>query len=118
MASIAIALQKLLDVCFEYSIVNRTVQDIYKSAILKFYFKLINNELPQYFDTFTPPFSMGSNHYNIDNPCRQLPKINNKFPKQSLRYKKNVVLNETDSNLILNAEKPPYINLNNSLKVI
>ena len=77
MASIAIALQKLLNVCFEYSIANRTVQDIYKSAILKFYFKLINNEIPQYFDTFTPPFSMGSNHYNIDNPCRQLPKINN-----------------------------------------
>ena len=35
------------------------VQDIYQLAILKFYFKLINNELPQYFDTFTPTFSMG-----------------------------------------------------------
>ena len=31
-------------------------QDIYQLAILKFYFKLINNGLPQYFDTFTPTF--------------------------------------------------------------
>ena len=80
------------------------VQDIYQLAILKFYFKLINNELPQYFDTFTPTFSMGVNHYNIRNPCRQLPKIYHEFPKQSLRYKLNVVLNETDSNLISKAE--------------
>ena len=47
---------------------------------------------------------MGSNHYNIRNPCRQLPKINLEIPKQSLRYKLNVVLNETDSNLISKAE--------------
>ena len=80
------------------------VQDIYQLAILKFYFKLINNELPQYFNTFTPTFSMGVNHYNIRNPCRQLPKIYHEFPKQSLRYKLNVVLNETDSNLISKAE--------------
>ena len=32
----------------------------------------------------------------LRNPCRQLPKINNEFPKQSLRYKLNVVLNEID----------------------
>ena len=80
------------------------VQDIYQLAILKFYFKLINNELPQYFDSFTPTLSMGVNHYNIRNPCRQLPKIYYEFPKQSLRYKLNVVLNETDSNLISKAE--------------
>ena len=85
---------------------------IYKLAILKFYFKLINNGLPQYFDTFTPTFSMGSNHYNIRNPCRQLPKINHEFPKQSLLYNLNVVLNETDSNLISKAETSLYINLN------
>ena len=76
------------------------VQDIYQLAILKFYYKLINNVLPQYFDTFTPTFSMSVNHYNLRNPCRQLPKINHEFPKQSLQYKLNVVLNETDSNII------------------
>ena len=79
------------------------VQDIYQLAILEFYFKLINNELPQYFDTFTPTFSMGVKQYNIRNPCRQLPKIYHEFPKQSLRCKLNVVLNETGSNLISKA---------------
>ena len=51
-------------------------------------------------------FSMSVNHYNIRNPCRQLPKINHEFPKQSLWYKLNVVLNhnKTDSNLISKAE--------------
>ena len=47
---------------------------------------------------------MGATHYNIRNPCRQLPKINHEFPKQSLPYKLNVVLNETDTNLISKAE--------------
>ena len=61
------------------------------------YIPIMNNE---YFDTFTPDFSMGVNYYNIRNPCRQLPKIYHEFPKQSLQYKLNVVLNETDSNLI------------------
>ena len=67
------------------------VQNIYQIAKLKFHFQLINNGLPQYFDTFTPTFSTGA---NIRNPCRQLPKIYKEFPKQSLRYKLNVVLNK------------------------
>ena len=46
---------------------------------------------------------MGVNHYNIRNPCKQLPKINHEFPIQSLRYKLNVELSETDSNLISKA---------------
>ena len=39
------------------------VNEIYKLAIYKFYFKLINNELPHYFQDFTPTFSDGVNHY-------------------------------------------------------
>ena len=77
---------------------------------MKLYLTLINNELPQYFDTCTPTFSIDVNYYNICNTCRQLPKINHEFPKQSLPYKLKVVLNETDSNLISKAET---INLNN-----
>ena len=46
-----------------------------------------------YHSTFTPTFSMGVNHYNISNPCRQLPKIYHEFLKQSLWYKLDVVLN-------------------------
>ena len=63
-------------------------------AILKFYSKLINDSLPNYFESFTPQFSAGHQHYNIRNPSRLLPKIIHEFPKQSLRYKLIFTINE------------------------
>ena len=62
------------------------VQDIYYLAILKFYSKLINNNLPHYFDDFMPHFSIGATNYNIRNPDLQLPRIRHEFPRSSLRY--------------------------------
>ena len=41
-------------------------------AILKFYSKLINNNLLYY--VFTPIFSAGHHHHNFRNPSRLLPK--------------------------------------------
>ena len=76
------------------------VQDIYHLSILKFYSKLINNGLPHYFDDFTPMFSVGNSQYNLRNPCRQIPKIKHEFPKQSLRYKLIITLNDTTSEVI------------------
>ena len=38
----------------EYNILK--VQDMYQLAILKFYCELVNNNLPQYFNAFTPNF--------------------------------------------------------------
>ena len=55
--------------------------------------KLVNNNLPHYFNSFTPQFSLGHMHYNLRNPVRQLPMIKNEFPKQSLRYKLIATLN-------------------------
>ena len=63
-------------------------------AILKFYSKLINDNLPNYFERFTPQFSAGHQHYNFRNPIRLLPKIKHEFPKQSLRYKLISTINE------------------------
>ena len=60
------------------------VQDIYYLAILKFYSKLINNNLPHYFDDFMPHFSIGATNYNIRNPDLQLPRIRHEFPRSSL----------------------------------
>ena len=68
------------------------VQDIYYTAVLKFYFKLVNNHLPHYFNNFTPQFSAGHQHYNFRNPTRLLPKIKHEFPRQSLRYSLIVTL--------------------------
>ena len=45
----------------EYNILK--VQDFYQLTILKFYCKLVNNNLPQYFNAFTPKFSVGHINY-------------------------------------------------------
>ena len=76
------------------------VNEIYKLAIYKFYFKLINNELPHYFQDFTPTFSDGANHYLLRNPSRPIPKIFHEFPKHSLRYKLIFTLNNTSTTII------------------
>ena len=76
------------------------VQDIYYIAVLKFYFKLVNNHLPHYFNNFTPQFSAGHQHYNFRNPTRLLPKIKHEFPRQSLRYRLIVTLNETSYDIL------------------
>ena len=76
------------------------VNEIYKLAIYKFYFKLINNELPHYFQDFTPTFSDGVNHYLLRNLSRQIPKIVHEFPKHSLRYKLIFTLNNTSTTII------------------
>ena len=41
------------------------VNEIYKLAIYKFYFKLVNNKLPHYFQDFTPIFRDSINHYSF-----------------------------------------------------
>ena len=76
------------------------VQDIYHMTILKFFSKLINDNLPNYFESFTPQFSAGHQHYNFRNPSRLLPKIKHEFPKQSLTYKLISTINETPNELL------------------
>ena len=70
------------------------MDDIYYLSILKFYSKLINNNLPHYFDSFKPQFANGVLHYNLRKPSMQLPIIKHEFPRQSLRYKLITTLNE------------------------
>ena len=76
------------------------VKEIYRLGIYKFYYKLINNHLPHYFQDFTPTFSEGMNHYSIGNPIRQIPRIKHEFPRHSLRYKLIETLNNTSETII------------------
>ena len=69
-------------------------------AILKFYSKLVNDNLPNYFENFMPQFSAGHQHYNFRSPSRLLSKIKHEFPMQSLRYKLISTLNETSNELL------------------
>ena len=92
------------------------VQDIYHMAILKFYSKLINDNLPNYFESFTPQFSAGHQHYNFRNPSRLLPKIKHEFPKQSLRYKLISTINETSNEFLEMAKTLLQKNFMNFIK--
>ena len=58
--------------------------DIYYLTVLKFYFKLVNNNLPHYLSSFTPQLSAEQQNYNLRNPTMQFPRIKHKFPKQLL----------------------------------
>ena len=60
------------------------INDIYYLSILKLYSKLINKNLPHYFDSFKPQFANGVSHYNLRNPSMQLPIIKHEFPKHIL----------------------------------
>ena len=84
----------------------------------QFYSKLINNNLPHYFETFTPNISAGHNHYNFRNPSRLLSKIKHEFPKQSLRYKLIATLNETSYDLLEMTKTQSQRNFMNFVKIL
>ena len=82
------------------------VQDIYYLAILKFYSKLIKNNLLHYLNDFMPHFSIGATNYNIRNPDHE-------FPRSSLRYQLIRTLNETSPEIMemaKNCTQHIYIN--------
>ena len=76
------------------------INDIYYLSILKFYSKLINNNLPHYFNSFKPQTANRVPHYNLRNPSMQLPIIKHECPKQSLRYKLITTLHEMSAETI------------------
>ena len=68
--------------CKEHNLLK--VYDIYYLTVLKFYSKLVNNNLPHYLSSFTPQLSAEQQNYNLRNPTMQFPRIKHKFPKQLL----------------------------------
>ena len=77
----------------------------------------MNNNLTQYFSSFTPQFSAGQQHYNLRNPTMQLPRIKHEFHKQSLRYKLITTLNTTLNKMIEVAKTQSQQNLINLARV-
>ena len=84
--------------CKEHNLLK--VYDIYYLTVLKFYSKLVNNNLPHYLSSFTPQLSAEQQNYNLRNPTMQFPRIKHKFQKQSLRYKLITTLNITPNKII------------------
>ena len=58
------------------------ITDMFSVAIWKFYFKLMNNKLPNCFSSYKPVLPVVNERYEIRNPVFHLPVINHKFAEQ------------------------------------
>ena len=70
------------------------VADMFRVALWNFYFKLMNNLLPSYFDIFKPTLGVVCSFYDIRKPLFSLPKPNIELQKSSLKYVLSKLLNE------------------------
>ena len=59
---------------------------MFSVAIWKFYFKPMNNKLPNCFASYRPVLPVVNERYELRNPVFHLPVINHKFTEQSLKY--------------------------------
>lgn len=80
------------------------VPDMYRLAVWKFYYKLMNNVLPPYFVSMKPEFPQISSHYDIRKPVFHLPKIKHEFAEQLLKYRLIEILNNEPSALLITAK--------------
>ena len=70
--------------CKQYNLIKLT--DMFSLAIWKFYYKLMNNQLPTYFSRMKPVVPIICTRYEIRNPVFHLPTIRHSFGKQSIGY--------------------------------
>ena len=62
------------------------VSDMFRVAIRKFYYKLMNNNLPSYFNYMKPNLSVICNYYGIRKPKFYLSIIRHGFAEQLIQY--------------------------------
>ena len=62
------------------------ISDMFFVALWKFYYKLINNKLPEYFFFMKPVLPVATERYEIRNPSFHAPAIKHKFAECSLQY--------------------------------
>ena len=60
--------------------------DMFSIAVWKFYYKLMNNQLPTYFVEWRPELPRVCTRYEIRSPVFYLPVIKHQFAEHSLRY--------------------------------
>ena len=73
------------------------VPDMYRLAVWKFYYKLMNNTLPTYFNIMKPSLPQVCDHYNIRRPIFHLPIINHEYAEHLLEFQMIKLLNEDGS---------------------
>ena len=60
--------------------------DMFSITVWKFYYKLMNNQLPTYFVVWKPELLRVCTRYEIRSPVCHLPVIKHRFAEHSLRY--------------------------------
>ena len=80
------------------------VIDMYRLSLWKFYYKLMNNTLPYYFEIMKPELPRISDRYEIRKPTFHLPKINHEFAEQLLKYRLIVLLNNENRSISITAK--------------
>ena len=77
------------------------VSDICTLNEIKFYYKLINKQLPQYFSSFTCEANSDIHGYNTRSRNKlHIPKTNHNFAQNNLRYRIIQTLNKLPDNVI------------------
>ena len=80
------------------------VTDMYRIAIWKFYFKLMNNTLPSYFEIMKPLLPLICDHHIIRKPVFHLPYIRHDYAKQLLKYQLVKLLNDENKSILITAK--------------
>lgn len=73
------------------------ITDIYRIAIWKFYYKLMNGNLPSYFTSMKPTLPAICARYEIRKPVFHLPRLNHHFAEHLVEYQMTKFLNEPGS---------------------
>ncbi len=75
------------------------VPDMYHLSIWKFYFKLMNNRLPPYFNFMIPSLPRVCDHYAIRRPTFHLPHIVHEFAQHLVEYQMIKLLNQPNAHM-------------------
>ena len=78
--------------------------DMFRFALWKFYFKLMNNTLPLYFNIVKPVLPDICNYYEVRTPSFHLPDIKHKFAEQQVQYQLVKLLNSSHCSLLITSK--------------
>jgi len=85
------------------------VPDMFRFTLWKFYFKLMNNTLPSYFDQIKPVLPEICNHYEVRSPYFHLPDIKHKFAEQLIQYQLIKLLNNEKCSLTITGKVHTHV---------
>jgi len=89
-------------ICKENQIIK--LSDMFGFAVWKFYYRLMNNQLPAYFDCMKPKLPMVCEFHLIRRPLFHLPKIKHSYAEQIIEYQLTKLLNEENGCVLITSK--------------